>query len=135
MGVEQRAGYYDQAGALRDMVQNHMLQMLMMVCMEPPSRLKTEAIHDEKIKVLRSLRRYDQEEVGKYFVRAQYQEGAMGEKPVPAYRDEKDIDPRSMTETFVAAKLLWIIRWCRCSFLYPDRQAHDGKSDANCDSI
>ena len=64
-------------------MQNHMLQMLMMVCMEPPSRLKTEAIHDEKIKVLRSLRRYDQEEVGKYFVRAQYQEGAMGEKPVP----------------------------------------------------
>ena len=117
VGVEQRAGYYDQAGALRDMVQNHMLQMLMMVCMEPPSRLKTEAIHDEKIKVLRSLRRYDQEEVGKYFVRAQYQEGAMGEKPVPAYRDEKDIDPRSMTETFVAAKLFVDnLRWAGVPF-------------------
>lgn len=117
VGVESRANYYDQAGALRDMVQNHMLQMLMMVCMEPPSRLKTEAIHDEKIKVLRSLRRYGKEEVAKYFVRAQYQEGIIGNEQVPAYRDEKNIDSRSMTETFVAAKLFVDnLRWAGVPF-------------------
>ncbi|MBA4600866.1 glucose-6-phosphate dehydrogenase [Thermoactinomyces mirandus] len=117
VGVEERANYYDRAGALRDMVQNHLLQMLMMVCMEPPSRLKTEAIHDEKIKVLRSLRRYGEDEVGKYFVRAQYREGKMNGKRVPAYRDEPGIDKNSMTETFVAAKLyVDNLRWAEVPF-------------------
>lgn len=117
VGVEERANYYDKSGALRDMVQNHLLQMLMMVCMEPPSRLKTEAIHDEKIKVLRSLRQYEEDEVGKYFVRAQYREGKMNGKPVPAYRNEPRIAPDSMTETFVAAKLyVDNLRWAEVPF-------------------
>lgn len=117
VGVEDRASYYDHAGALRDMVQNHMLQMLMMVCMEPPSRLKTEAIHDEKIKVLRSLRRYTEEEAGKYMIRGQYVDGEINGKPVPAYRNEKNVDPGSMTETFVAGKLFVDnLRWAGVPF-------------------
>ncbi|WP_333639887.1 glucose-6-phosphate dehydrogenase [Laceyella tengchongensis] len=117
VGVEERAAYYDRAGALRDMVQNHMLQMLMMVCMEPPSRLKTEAIHDEKIKVLRSLRQYTEEEAGAYVVRGQYQAGILNGKAVPAYRDEKNVDSASETETFVAAKLyVDNLRWAGVPF-------------------
>ncbi|WP_027417913.1 glucose-6-phosphate dehydrogenase [Aneurinibacillus terranovensis] len=105
VGVEERASYYETSGALRDMVQNHMLQMVMMVCMEPPSRLKTEAIRDEKVKVLRALRRYSEEEVNDYFVRGQYATGTIKGKNEPAYRDEPGVSPNSMTETFVAAKL------------------------------
>lgn len=117
VGVEARAAYYDHAGALRDMVQNHLLQMLMMVSMEAPSRLKTEAIHDEKIKVLRSLRRYSEEEVGNYVVRGQYQAGRINGKNVPAYRDEKNVDSASQTETFVAAKLFVDnLRWAGVPF-------------------
>jgi glucose-6-phosphate 1-dehydrogenase len=103
VGVEERAGYYDKAGALRDMVQNHMLQMLMMVSMEPPSRLKPEAIHDEKVKVLQSLRRYEQAQVGEYVVRGQYIAGKSDQQRVPAYRAEPNVNPASQTETFVAA--------------------------------
>jgi glucose-6-phosphate 1-dehydrogenase len=103
VGVEDRAAYYEHSGALRDMVQNHMLQMVMMVCMEPPSRLKTEAIRDEKVKVMRALRRYSEEEVGNYVVRGQYTEGKAGS--LAAYRDEPNVNPASTTETFVAAKL------------------------------
>jgi glucose-6-phosphate 1-dehydrogenase len=117
VGVEERAGFYDRTGALRDMVQNHMLQMLMMVCMEPPSRLKTEAIHDEKIKVLRSLRRYSEEEAGQYVVRGQYRAGTIRGKKVPGYREEKNVDPVSNTETFVAAKLyVDNLRWAGVPF-------------------
>jgi glucose-6-phosphate 1-dehydrogenase len=105
VGVEDRAAYYDEAGALRDMVQNHMLQMVMMVAMEPPSRLETEAIRDEKVKVLRSLRRYRPEEVGQHVVRGQYVAGTIGSKPARGYRAEHGVDPKSETETFVAARL------------------------------
>ncbi|WP_204516795.1 glucose-6-phosphate dehydrogenase [Brevibacillus fulvus] len=105
VGVEERAAYYEHAGALRDMVQNHMLQMLMMVCMEPPSALNMEAIRDEKVKVLRSLRRYQVEEVDNYFVRGQYAEGTINGQPVPGYRQEHNVAPESATETFVAGKL------------------------------
>ncbi|MBA4495721.1 glucose-6-phosphate dehydrogenase [Paenactinomyces guangxiensis] len=117
VGVEDRANYYDEAGALRDMVQNHILQMLMMVCMEPPSRLKTEAIHDEKVKVLRSLRRYQEDEIGNYVVRGQYVTGVINGKQVPAYRDEKNVNPESRTETFVAARLyVDNLRWAGVPF-------------------
>lgn len=105
VGVEDRAAYYDRAGALEDMVQNHMLQMLMMVAMEPPSRLKPEAIHDEKVKVLRSLRRMAEAEVAENVVRGQYAAGAIDGKPVPGYREEENVPGNSITETFVAAKL------------------------------
>jgi glucose-6-phosphate 1-dehydrogenase len=105
VGVEERAAYYEHSGALRDMVQNHMLQMLMMVCMEPPSRFKTEAIRDEKVKVLRSLRRYTEEEVSQHVIRGQYTDGMSQGKRVVGYRSEEAVASDSMTETFVAARL------------------------------
>lgn len=117
VGVEERASYYDQAGALRDMVQNHILQMLMIVAMEPPSRLKTEAIHDEKVKVLRSIRRIKPEEASKYVVRGQYVAGKMGNKSVPGYVDEKGVSNDSQTETYVGAKLyVDNLRWAGVPF-------------------
>lgn len=105
VGVEDRASYYERAGALLDMVQNHMLQMVMMVCMEPPSRLNTEAIRDEKVKVMRALRRYNEEEVDRHVVRGQYTEGKGRQGMVCAYREEPNVNPASTTETFVAARL------------------------------
>ncbi|MDR7072285.1 glucose-6-phosphate dehydrogenase [Fictibacillus barbaricus] len=105
LGVEDRAPYYEKSGALLDMVQNHMLQMVMMVAMEPPGELKPEHIRDEKVKVLRSLRFFNEEEVQKNVVRAQYGEGKMKGETVPAYLNEDKVDPESKTETFVAAKL------------------------------
>ncbi len=105
VGVEERASYYEHAGALRDMVQNHMLQMVMMIAMEPPSRLKNEAIRDEKVKVLRSIRRYAPEEVQKHVVRGQYTAGTIDGKAVPGYLDESAVAWKSTTETFVAARL------------------------------
>jgi glucose-6-phosphate 1-dehydrogenase len=105
VGVEDRGSYYDKSGALRDMVQNHMLQMVMMMAMEPPSRLKTEAIRDEKVKVLRSIKRFTTEEVKENVVRGQYGSGEMQGELVEGYRQEPNVDPQSMTETFVAAKI------------------------------
>ncbi|WCK52723.1 glucose-6-phosphate dehydrogenase [Aneurinibacillus sp. Ricciae_BoGa-3] len=105
VGVEERAAYYEHSGALRDMVQNHMLQMVMMVCMEPPSRLKTEAVRDEKVKVLRALRRYAEQEVAFNVVRGQYSSGEINGEELPGYRSEHGVAPKSSTETFVAAKL------------------------------
>ncbi|MGA4720114.1 glucose-6-phosphate dehydrogenase [Fictibacillus nanhaiensis] len=105
LGVEDRAGYYEKSGALLDMVQNHMLQMVMMVAMEPPGELKPEHIRDEKVKVLRSLRFFSEEEVKKNVIRGQYSEGTMNGNQVPGYLNEDNVDPESRTETFVAAKL------------------------------
>jgi glucose-6-phosphate 1-dehydrogenase len=102
LGVEGRAGYYDKAGALRDMVQNHLLQLLCLTAMEPPAGLDADAIRDEKVKVLKSLRPITGEEVRKHVVRAQYSAGAVNGKRVPAYRDEQNINPDSLTETYVA---------------------------------
>ena len=105
LGVETRAGYYEQAGALRDMVQNHLLQLLCLVAMEAPTDLRADSIRDEKVKVVRSLRRIVGSEVAKNVVRAQYTEGAIGGQPVPAYRQEKGVDPKSMIETYVALRI------------------------------
>src|SRR2546430_9616238 len=105
LGVEGRAGYYETAGALRDMVQNHLLQLLCLVAMEAPSDLSADSIRDEKVKVVRCLRRMSTDEVGHDVVRAQYNDGAINGQPVPAYRAEKNVDPKSMTETFVALRL------------------------------
>lgn len=106
VGVEDRGGYYDHSGALRDMGQNHMLQMVTMMAMEPPSRLHPEDIRDEKVKVLRSLRAFESEEdVAKRVVRGQYTEGAVDGKPLPAYRTELADNAESNTETYFAAKL------------------------------
>ena len=105
LGVEARAGYYEKAGALRDMVQNHLLQLLCLVAMEAPTDLRADSIRDEKVKVVRALRRIIGPEVAKSVVRAQYTEGAIGGQPVPGYRQEKGVDPKSMTETYVALRI------------------------------
>lgn len=106
VGVEERGGYYDHAGALRDMGQNHMLQLLTMIAMEPPSRLLAEDIRDEKVKVLRSLRPYaSPDEVRSNVVRGQYTQGLYKGKSLPAYRQEDKVDPESNTETYFAARV------------------------------
>jgi glucose-6-phosphate 1-dehydrogenase len=102
LGVEGRAGYYDKAGALRDMVQNHLLQLLCLTAMEPPAGLDADAVRDEKVKVLKSLKPIRGENVRKHVVRAQYGAGTVNGKRVPAYRDEQNINLESVTETFVA---------------------------------
>jgi glucose-6-phosphate 1-dehydrogenase len=105
LGVEGRGGYYDKSGAMRDMVQNHLLQLLCLTAMEPPTDLSADAIRDEKVKVLRSLRPLAGPDVAKYVIRAQYGAGSINGKRVPAYRDEENIPPESVTETFVAMQL------------------------------
>jgi glucose-6-phosphate 1-dehydrogenase len=106
LGVEGRAGYYDSAGALRDMVQNHILQLLCLVAMEAPTDLSADSIRDEKVKVVRSLRCYTPEAVGKFVVRGQYTAGAINGKPVVGYREEENVNPNSQTETYVALRAL-----------------------------
>lgn len=107
VGVEERGGYYDHSGALRDMGQNHMLQMLTMIAMEPPSRLYPEDIRDEKVKVLRSLRPFaSAKEVKENVVRGQYVQGESKGKSLPGYRNEDKVNPESNTETYFAAKVL-----------------------------
>ncbi|CAG2131064.1 Glucose-6-phosphate 1-dehydrogenase [Cupriavidus campinensis] len=104
LGVESRGDFYDRTGALRDMVQNHLLQLLCMVAMEPPASLSEDAIRDEKIKILKALRPIQPQDVAEKTVRGQYRAGAVGGKPVPGYIEEPGIAPDSRTETFVAIK-------------------------------
>ncbi len=104
LGVEGRGGYYDKSGALRDMVQNHLLQLLCLTAMEPPARLEQDAIREEKIKVLRALRPFSLEEIEQKTVRGSYRLGAIAGETVPGYLDEPDVDEKSTTETFVALK-------------------------------
>jgi glucose-6-phosphate 1-dehydrogenase len=116
-GVGTRAGYYEQAGALRDMVQNHLLQLLTLVATEPPHSLDADVIRDEKLEVLQSLRPLTNEVIDRSVVRAQYAAGFDMGKPVPAYREEKGVDAQSRTETFVALQVLidnW--RWAGVPF-------------------
>ncbi|HSI41289.1 MAG TPA: glucose-6-phosphate dehydrogenase [Xanthobacteraceae bacterium] len=103
LGVEERAGYYDTAGAMRDMVQNHILQLLCLVAMEPPSSLDADAVRDEKLKVLRALKPVDERNVASVTVRGQYRAGASSGGAVPGYLEELG-SGRSQTETFVAVK-------------------------------
>ncbi|MFC3551929.1 glucose-6-phosphate dehydrogenase [Lysobacter cavernae] len=103
VGLERRASYYDKSGALRDMVQNHLLQLLCLVAMEPPSSLAADAIRDEKLKVLRALRPIENGATSQLTVRGQYRAGAVEGRPVPGYLDELGRDD-SRTETFVALK-------------------------------
>ena len=103
VGVEGRWSYYNDSGALRDMVQNHMLQLLCLVAMEPPIELESHAVRDEKVKVLRSLRPINAAEVRQKSVRGQYSAGAIDGKPVPGYNEEEGGQP-SNCETFVAVR-------------------------------
>lgn len=105
VGVEGRWGYYDDAGQMRDMVQNHLLQVLSLIAMEPPASLDADSIRDEKLKVLKALRPINLQNVQEKTVRGQYSAGFVGGKAVPGYLEEEDARPNSKTETFVAIKV------------------------------
>lgn len=106
VGVEERAGYYETAGALRDMVQNHVMQLLAYLTMDEPKALTSEAIHEVKAKAFDDLHRYTEEEARQNFVRAQYAAATVDGKQVPGYREEDGVAADSMTDTFVAGKML-----------------------------
>jgi glucose-6-phosphate 1-dehydrogenase len=110
LGVGQRGGYYEEAGALRDMVQNHLLQVLSLSAMEPPVSLDAEAIRDEKVKLLRSIRPMSAEEVAQQIVRGQYFAGKVDGEMRPGYRQESKVNADSNVETYVALKL-FIDNW------------------------
>lgn len=105
LGVEGRGEFYDRTGALRDMVQNHLLQLLCIIAMEAPTDDSPDAVRDEKLKVLRSLRKLNGDDVTKNTVRGQYRSGAIGNEVVPAYINEPGVDPDSHNETFVAIRV------------------------------
>ena len=109
-GIEGRAGYYDGTGALRDMIQSHLLQVLTLVAMEPPASLEAESLRDEKVKVLRSIRPISQAAVHAHAFRAQYTAGEVGGERVPGYLEEPGVPPHSATETYAALKL-YIDNW------------------------
>ena len=104
VGVESRGDFYDHTGALRDMVQNHLLQLVSIVAMEPPVNANPDAIRDEKVKVLRALHKFSPEEVSKKTVRGQYRAGAVDGKPVVGYQSEPGVPTASRNETFVAIR-------------------------------
>jgi glucose-6-phosphate 1-dehydrogenase len=117
VGVEGRGGYYETAGALRDMVQNHLFQLLALTAMEPPNSFDADRVRDERVKVLRSIRPFTPELVAHDVVRGQYIAGAVDGKPSVGYREEPTVAPTSDTETYVAMKLLidnW--RWADVPF-------------------
>jgi glucose-6-phosphate 1-dehydrogenase len=117
IGIEGRASYYDNAGAIRDMVQNHMMQLLSLVCMEPPVAFDADNVRDEKVKVLRAIHPMTREQVLTRTVRAQYSAGSVNGQPVPGYCSEEGVNPDSITETYVAIKLFvdnW--RWAGVPF-------------------
>jgi glucose-6-phosphate 1-dehydrogenase len=131
LGVEKRGAFYDGTGALRDMVQNHALQLVCAIAMEPPINAHADAIRDEKLKVLRSLKPWTPESLDQHVVRGQYAAGVLQGAPVPAYRDEPGVRPDSTTETFVALRAEianW--RWAGVPFYIrtgkrmPAREAH-----------
>lgn len=117
IGIEGRADYYEQAGAIRDMVQNHMMQVLTLTAMEPPVTFEADSVRDEKVKVLRAIPPLGETEISYDTVRGQYGSGLVGGEQVPGYCEEKGVSTTSQTETFVAAKLMienW--RWAGVPF-------------------
>jgi glucose-6-phosphate 1-dehydrogenase len=110
VGVAHRGGYYDQSGALRDMIQNHLLQLLCLMAMEPPVSFDADELRNKKVDVLRAIRRLERDELPRTVVRGQYGAGSVKGEQVPAYRNEPGVDPRSATETFVALKL-YVDNW------------------------
>lgn len=117
VGIEKRGGYYDGSGALRDMVQNHLLQLLAMVAMEPPTRIEADAIRNEKLKLFQSLRPIRPEDVPNQVIRGQYMASKVKGQDLSGYREEEGVDPESRTETFVALKFFidnW--RWADVPF-------------------
>ncbi len=117
VGVGSRAGFYDSAGAMRDMVQNHLMQLLCIVAMEPPTSLSPDAVRDEKLKVIRSLRRMTLADIARDTVRGQYSRGVSGNQEVKGYHEESNVPASSHTETFVALRAhidTW--RWSKVPF-------------------
>jgi glucose-6-phosphate 1-dehydrogenase len=117
VGVEGRGGYYEESGALRDMIQNHLLQIVCLVAMEPPVTFEADAVRDEKSKVMQAVRPIDPDDVAASALRAQYAAGFVDNRQVPAYREEKGVKPDSTTETYAALRLFidnW--RWARVPF-------------------
>jgi glucose-6-phosphate 1-dehydrogenase len=117
IGLEGRGRYYDETGALRDMVQNHLMQLLSLVAMEPPVAFDADAVRGEKVKVLHAIRPIHHADVAKFVVRGQYGPGSVGAETVPGYREEAGSDPNSSRETYVAMKLFidnW--RWADTPF-------------------
>src|SRR5277367_4174943 len=117
LGVERRGGFYETTGALRDMIQSHVLQLTALVAVEPPASFGATSVRNEKLKVLQSIRPFNPEMMAHSVVRGQYAAGNIGGKDVPGYRQEQGVDPHSRTETFVAAKVLidnW--RWAGVPF-------------------
>lgn len=117
LGVEKRGGYYEESGALRDMIQNHVLQLVALVAMEPPATFDANAVRDEKVKVLRAVRPITREQVDDFWVRGQYDAGVVQNEMIAGYRSELNVKPDSSTETFVAGKVLidnW--RWAGVPF-------------------
>lgn len=110
LGVEKRGGYYDSSGALRDMLQNHLLQVAALTAMEPPSSLEPAAIRNEILKVLQSLRPIRREEVAQVAIRGQYVSSSIKGKAIPGYREEEGVGAGSLTETFAALKF-YIDNW------------------------
>jgi glucose-6-phosphate 1-dehydrogenase len=117
LGVERRGGFYETAGALRDMIQSHVLQLTSLVAVEPPASFDATAVRNEKLKVLQSIRPFNLEMVAQWVVRGQYAPGKVGDTVLPGYREEHGVNPNSRTETFVAMRLLidnW--RWAGVPF-------------------
>jgi glucose-6-phosphate 1-dehydrogenase len=110
LGVEHRAGYYEQAGVIRDMFQNHMMQLLALTAMEAPSQFETGRVRDEKVKVFRSLRPFPIEKLFEHIVLGQYGQGKFNGEPVPGYREEPGVSPDSLTPTFAKMKI-FIDNW------------------------
>lgn len=110
VGVEHRGGYYDHSGALRDMIQNHLLQLLCLVAMEPPVSFAADELRNKKVDVLRAIRPIDREELSRHVVRGQYGPGTVAGQRIVGYREEPGVDPKSTTETFVALKL-YVDNW------------------------
>ena len=105
LGVEHRAGYYEQSGVLRDMFQNHMMQLLALTAMEPPSLFEPDRVRDEKVKAYGALRPFKTENLHEYLVLGQYSAGTIGDKKVPAYRNEPGVNPHSLIPTFAMMKV------------------------------
>jgi glucose-6-phosphate 1-dehydrogenase len=117
IGVGSRAGYYEEAGVLRDMIQNHMLQLLSLVAMDPPVSLDANAVRDEKVRLIKAIRPIDHNEVADYAVRGQYGPGIVDGVQVPGYRQERGVNPNSPIETYAAVKFVidnW--RWAGVPF-------------------
>jgi glucose-6-phosphate 1-dehydrogenase len=117
LGVEDRGGYYDHSGAMRDMVQNHLMQVVGLIAMEPPVVVEADAIRNEVLKVFQSLRPMKENDVPKYVIRGQYTQSRIGKDQVKGYRDESGVDPNSRTETFLAIKFfIDNFRWAGVPF-------------------